>query len=571
MSDVNLQNGRQFAVSCGLETKSAPFTTVTSAFYAYSRLLRSSAIAVWDLSSNKKGRKITYQSLASHAQALSRHLAKLGVGRGHRIPLIATQGLESVVGILAVLSCGAQFIPIDYNLQTDDYIRATVAWSGQAVVLSTSPAADDVLMRLFANTLEVVRIYSEAVQFPNLEHYPATHDQANADDICYTTFTSDIPPSVLGGGREVRIKHKSVSNLVCLWPGNLGVRPGLCVGQLQSISSDLAVWEIFGCLCNGGTLIIGSNEPEIAFREIQVLITTPMILSNYAPGQLPSLEVVAAVGEAVSDYLADLWAAHVGAFWNCYGSSETTIACIMSRHVRPDDFIPKYCQYGTFSAGCPVLTGRDGLAPIGSPIPNTYVYILDGNGRQRPVGLVGSIWVGGAGVCNDYVGYEPESYALNPFLDDESYIYRTGDYGFCNEDGSIELSPPVFAEDFAKSGHGLSRVELQRVKSSLHCAASSAADTPQVAVLAFGPEIHCFVVQKPGLKDADASQIELNISQSMEQHMEILCDNKLFPTGAYISQIHPVDKRAGWCQWYVHPQRATVRGEELYVHGASKK
>lgn len=190
MSDVNIQNGRQFAVSCGLETKSAPFTTVTSAFYAYSRLLRSSEIAVWDLSSNKKGRKITYQCLAAHVQALSRHLAKLGVGRGHRIPLIATQGLESVVGILAVLSCGAQFIPIDYNLQTDDYIQATVAWSGQDVVLSTSPAADDVLMRLFANTLEVVRIYLESVQFPNLEHYPATHDQANADDICYTTFTS---------------------------------------------------------------------------------------------------------------------------------------------------------------------------------------------------------------------------------------------------------------------------------------------------------------------------------------------------------------------------------------------
>lgn len=99
----------------------------------------------------------------------------------------------------------------------------------------------------------------------------------------------------------------------------------------------------------------------------------------------------------------------------------------------------------------------------------------------------------------------------------------------------------MFAEDFAKSGHGLSRVELQRVKSSLHCAASSAADTPQVAVLAFGPEIHCFVVQKPGLKDADASQIEFDISQSMEQHMKILCDNKLFPTGAYISQIHPVE------------------------------
>lgn len=183
--------GRRFAASCGLETESAPFTTVTSAFYAHCRALGSSEIAVWDLSISKKGRKFTYQDLAARVLALSQHLNKQGVRKGHKIPLIATQGLESVIGILATLSCGAQFVPVDYELQTDNYIQAVVAWSGQNMVLSTSSAADDVLNRLFSNTLEVVRIYSEAKEPPNLTGNVIQRDQqASAEDVCYTVFTS---------------------------------------------------------------------------------------------------------------------------------------------------------------------------------------------------------------------------------------------------------------------------------------------------------------------------------------------------------------------------------------------
>lgn len=119
------------------------------------------------------------------------------------------------------------------------------------------------------------------------------------------------------------------------------------------------------------------------------------------------------------------------------------------------------------------------------------------------------------------------------------YTYQTGDQGSGEMDSSSKRSTPILVEDFDKGGHELSRVDLQRLKSSLHCAASCMGDTPPVAIWALGLEIYCFVVNIPGY---DFDQIQPKIVEALERHMEVLCENKMFPTRPYISGVHPLER-----------------------------
>lgn len=112
-----------------------------------------------------------------------------------------------------------------------------------------------------------------------------------------------------------------------------------------------------------------------------------------------------------------------------------------------------------------------------------------------------------------------------------SYLYRTGDYGFCNEDGSIEIISPVSVQDYATSGLDLSRVELQKLESAWACAAG----TQSVAVLAFRLQVHCFFVGQ-GLEDENEE--DLRLATSMDDHVNILQQNGDIPRTSYVDQYH---------------------------------
>lgn len=109
-----------------------PFPTVTSAFYHHATTVPTT-VAIRDLSTTP--RELTYNELAQHAQALASHLRNLGVGPEQRIPLVVKRGLEMVVGIWAILSCGAQYVPLDGGVVPDSTIRHVVEQSGGQVVL----------------------------------------------------------------------------------------------------------------------------------------------------------------------------------------------------------------------------------------------------------------------------------------------------------------------------------------------------------------------------------------------------------------------------------------------------
>ncbi|KAL7800200.1 non-ribosomal peptide synthetase [Trichoderma ceciliae] len=437
-----------------------PFPTVTSSFYHYATSFPDN-VALHDLS-GATTQQITYRQLAARAQALATKLRSLGVRPHQRVPLVVKRSAEMVVGIWAILSCGAQYVPLDGGVVPDSTIRHVFEQSGGNVICCLTSTVH----RIHALCPSATPVIIEQQQLDGLSYDGTWIDLATSDGGCYIIYTS----GTTGKPKGVDVTHKNVANLVCMSPGNLGIRPGDRVGQVLNISFDMAAWEIFACLCNGGTLVIRGSKWEPAIELIDTLICTPSILSKYPPTKYPKIKAVATAGEPTSQDLADLWAKHA-TYWNCCGPTETTIVNTMQKHIV-----------------------GDGLS-IGRPTPNNNVYILDDNGNPVPVGEPGTMWAGGYGVSRGYVGLEAktkESYIPDPFTNDGSKMYCTGDLGQWRPDGSIEILGRVDDQVKIKGF----RVELDGVSSSM----ASAPGVTRACALLIDGEIHGFVV--PSNQDA---------------------------------------------------------------------
>ncbi|TQV94178.1 NRPS-like enzyme [Cordyceps javanica] len=421
------------------KAQTAPFCTTTAAFTHYA-LSNPAGTAVHDLS-GRVPRHMTYGELALQAQALAWHLRRIGVQPGQRVPLVLKRGYEMVVAIWAVLLCGAQYVPLDGGVVPDSTLRHVLQESGGRVLVCISA------------TEKRVRDLFPHVHAVNVEECVAGDGD---DDAVHAVGTTGKP-------KGVDVTHGNVANLVCQYPGNLGVSPGVRVGQVLNISFDMAAWEIFTCLCNGGTLVIRGSEWEPTMRQIDVLICTPSILSKYPPHKYRNIRVVATAGEPTTQSLADLWATEAE-YWNCCGPTETTIVNTMCKHV----------------AGEPIN--------IGKPTPNNNVYILDEDMQPVGLGQAGIMWAGGSGVSRGYVGLEQktrESYLPDPFTNDGSRMYRTGDLGQWDASGNIIILGRCDDQVKVKGF----RVELDGISSSL----LSAPGVSQAVALFLDGQIHAFV------------------------------------------------------------------------------
>ncbi|KAL2676641.1 hypothetical protein Neosp_010405 [[Neocosmospora] mangrovei] len=429
-----------------------PFPTVTAAFYHHA-IVCPDATAVRDLSGSP--RELTYAELAGRAQSLAAQLKAQGVVPNSRIPLVVKRGLDMIVGIWAILSCGAQYIPLDGGVVPDETIRRILEQSNSGVVLCLSSTKHRITTQHPDQTVIVIDEANTTSFESNQGDYV---DLSTPDGGCYVIYTS----GTTGQPKGVDVTHNNVANLVCLSPGNLGVSTGTSVGSLLNISFDMAAWEIFACLCNGGTLVLRGSDWEPTLQQIDVLICTPTILSKYHPTQFPRIKTVATAGEPTTKGLADLWATH-GTYWNCCGPTETTIVNTMQKHIVGQE-----------------LT-------IGQPTPNNKVYILGEDGKQLGVGAAGVMWAGGLGVSRGYVGLEnkaKDKYKPDRFANDGSTMYNTGDLGRWRQDGSIEILGRVDDQVKVKGF----RVELDGVSASL----ASAPGVSRAAALLINGQIHGF-------------------------------------------------------------------------------
>lgn len=385
-----------------------PFPTVTAAFI-YRATSHPDLIAARDLS-NGAPRTITYGELARQARNLSAKLRELGVRPGDRVPLVVKRSIEMLVGILSILSCGAQYVPLDGGVVPDSTLNFVLEQAGSEFALCLRATKHRLQRVTLPCSPVVIEDEMERDQKPCEIPMP---DLAEPNSGCYVIYTS----GTTGTPKGVDVSHKNVTNLLTLHPGNLGISPGTKVGQILNISFDMAAWEILGSLCNGGTLVLRGSKWEETLREINVIICTPSILAKYDPAKYPNIRVAATAGEPSSQKLADTWATHA-TYYNSCGPTETTIVNTMHKHIP----------------GKPLSIGR--------PTPNNIVYLLDEHENPVGIGETGTMWAGGHGVSRGYVGLPEktaERYKVDKFTNDGTMMYNTGDLCRWGHDGLIEI------------------------------------------------------------------------------------------------------------------------------------
>ncbi|KIJ53441.1 hypothetical protein M422DRAFT_64469 [Sphaerobolus stellatus SS14] len=459
-------------------TQEVPFECIHHAFAHQSRLSPDRIAAI---THGGEGETITYGKLDVLSSRVARKFKAVGVKQGDRIILLTQRSIPLLIGILATLKAGAAYVPLDGGIVTDSSLAHVASDSGTRIVAVGKDWAhrvDKLNEQLNAEGKRQVQkhvledLVSEACV--NFNESQIAEELSNDEfkhagkgtDGCYVIYTS----GTTGKPKGVDVMHYNVTNLVCLSPGNVGMRPGLRVAQLLNIAFDMAAWETLGSFANGCTLILRgktSKEWKIALRNVDIVIATPSILGPHEPDDYPNIKYIATAGEVCPQMLADKWSKYA-LFHNSCGPTEITIVNTVEAH----------------AAGEPLS--------IGKPTPNNSVYILDAETMQPvPVGKPGVMWAGGGGITRGYVGLPDltkKKYKPDPWRGGNWMMFNTGDIGKWREDGMIDHLGRVDDQVKVKGF----RVELDGVSSAMETC-------PQVKVavaLLIGPELWGFLTPK---------------------------------------------------------------------------
>ena len=361
-----------------------------------------------------EGRSMTYRELEEAANRLAHLLAGQGVGAGECVGLLLERSAEAIIAILAVLKTGAAYLPIDPGLPAAR-IGFMIADAAPIAAVTTAGLRP----RLDGCGLVVVDVDDPAIDTRPGTALPGPDPEAIAY-IIYTSGTTGVP-------KGVAITHHNVTELI----GALDVHlaPVSVWPQCHSLAFDFSVWEIFGALLAGGRLVVvpeavaGSPEDFHALlvsEQVSVLTQTPSAVRVLSPEDFASTALVMGA-EPCPVEVVDRWAPG-RVMVNAYGPSETTVCVAISAPLAP---------------GAAVV-------PIGSPVPGAALFVLDGSLRPVPAGVVGELYVAGAGVGCGYwrrASLTGSRFVACPFAGPGApgmRMYRTGDLVRWGADGQLQ-------------------------------------------------------------------------------------------------------------------------------------
>ena len=363
---------------------------------------------------NCQGRSMTYRELDEASNRWAHLLAGQGVGPGEYVALMFDRSVDAVVAILAVLKTGAAYLPID-PAHPDARIGFMLADAAPIAAITTA----DLRPRLDGNGLVVIDIND-----PRMVTYPATAlPEPAPEDIAHIIYTS----GTTGAPKGVAITHRNVTQMMASLMASVDRHlPRAEVwAQCHSYAFDASVEQIWGALLDGGRLAIVPEEvagsPQdfhalLVAEQVTILIQTPSAVRMLSPEGLESTTLLVA-GEACPAEVVDRWAPG-RVMINGYGPTETTVGAARS---------------------APLQTGS-GLPPIGAPVSEAALFVLDGWLRPVPTGVVGELYVAGAGVGCGYVrraALTASRFVACPFGGAGARMYRTGDLVSWGADGQL--------------------------------------------------------------------------------------------------------------------------------------
>ncbi|WP_411384849.1 amino acid adenylation domain-containing protein [Pseudomonas sp. MPB03] len=397
---------------------------------------------------------LTYDALNRQANRLAHALLETGVCRDDRVAICMERSLEMVVGLLGILKAGAAYVPLDPGYPADRLSHMLSDSAPCALITSQG-----LLASLPAVTVPVLCLDAEP---DALSRQPTHNPDAAALGltprhlayVIYTSGSTGLPKGVMN-------QHDGVVNRL-LWARDAyGVDEHSRILQKTPFSFDVSVWEFFLPLLSGAQLIVaapdGHKDPRylmdiMASAGITLLHFVPSMLQVFLdqvePRRLSALQKVLCSGEALPHALQTRFFECLPRvqLHNLYGPTEAAID-VTAWHCRPDV--------------------HDGIVPIGRPIANIQMHVLDGNLHQLPPGVAGELHIGGIGVARGYLNrpeLTAERFIHDPFRSEpQARLYKTGDLGRWLPDGSLEY---LGRNDFQVKIRGL-RIELGEIEAHL--------------------------------------------------------------------------------------------------------
>ena len=373
---------------------------------------------------------LSYARLEARANQLSRYLRALGVLEEDRVGICVARGLDMMVAVLGVMKAGAAYVPLDPDYPPES-LGHMLQDAGARVLLvqrrlrNRVPACAALLVELDAGWGEIARY--EDTSLP-----PCRRDEADSH-LAYVIYTSGST----GRPKGVMVEHGGLSNYLEFSRRHYATAGGFGAAVISSFAFDATITGLYTpLLCGQTVVLVGQGREMEGLRELlRALIPftfikiSPAFLQLLgeqlsATGDVCRVSAFVVGGEALSRATVELWRSYGPRvrLINEYGPTETVVGCTYHELDRRD--------------------GPQVPVPIGRPIANARIYILDSCGHPVPVGAVGEIHVGGGGVARGYLNqaaatarqFQPDPYDS----EGKARLYRTGDLGRFRADGIIE-------------------------------------------------------------------------------------------------------------------------------------
>jgi amino acid adenylation domain-containing protein len=382
-----------------------------------------------------EGQSLTYAQLDQRANQLAHYLQSLGVGPESLVAICLERSLELVIGLLGILKAGGAYVPLD-PAYPPERLQFMLSDSQTPVLLTQQQLAEALATRQRSSdgALQVISLDGD---WPQIAAQPsaAPHSTVKAGNLAYMIYTSGST----GQPKGALNTHRAICNRLLWMQDSYQLTAADRVLQKTPFSFDVSVWEFFWPLLTGATLVIarpgGHQDPAylvdlIARERITTLHFVPSMLRIFLDepslSRVGSLKRVLCSGEALSYELQERFFARLDAeLHNLYGPTEAAV-----------DVSFWACERDS----------REPSVPIGTPVANTRLYILDAQLHLLPVGAPGELYIGGVQVGRGYhrrpaltaEKFVPDPFAQGSTATPGARLYKTGDLARFRPDGAIE-------------------------------------------------------------------------------------------------------------------------------------
>jgi amino acid adenylation domain-containing protein/non-ribosomal peptide synthase protein (TIGR01720 family) len=401
-----------------------------------------------------ENQQLTYAQLNARANQLAHHLQTLGVGPETIVALCVERSLEMLIGLLGILKAGGAYLPLDPLLPTER-LAFMLQDAGASVILTQQHLAERFSKQ--AALIVCLDTQWDAIAEQQDENPPS---EATPENLVYVVYTSGST----GKPKGVAVEHQQLLNYLHSILERLDLPEGSSFATVSTFAADLGNTVIFPALCTGGRLHVISQEratnPEALAdycdrHPIDCLKIVPShlnaLLAASSPEKILPRQRLILGGEVLSWNLVEKLQQYKPScqIFNHYGPTEATVG-VLTYPIKGEPIGDK-CE----------------TVPLGRPIANTQVYILDTHLRPVPIGVPGELYVGGDCLARGYLNQPElttERFIRNPFTDESgARLYKTGDLARYLSDGNTEFLGRI---DYQVKIHGF-RIELGEISSVL--------------------------------------------------------------------------------------------------------